>query len=118
MADHSTTPFNHAGASFEVAMHADAGKATVLVAPDWSDRVWVRFFADTQAPPTARTTTAGWVHSEGTAAELIGVNAMPVLDGEVYYADRKDPVGPWTLYLACDTNSGYAVVRFEKAGNH
>lgn len=118
MADHSTTPFNHAGASFEVTMHADAGKATVLVAPDWSDRVWIRFFSDTQAPPTARTDSAGWHSASGTAGELIGADAFPVLEGEAIYADRKDPVGTWTHYLACAANNGYAVVRYEKAGNH
>lgn len=113
--DYSATPFNHAGASAEVAMHADAGKVVQVVAPAWCDTMLVRFYEATQTPPTPRVTAGGWVGTGGSAGALIGVDAFPVETGEALVVERREAVGTWTLDLACDTAAGVAMVRFERA---
>lgn len=113
--DYSDLDFNHAGASVEVAMHADAGKLTRVTAPHWCDTILVRFYEATQTPPTPRVTAGGWQGVDGTEDALIGVNAFPVETGEVLVVERREVSGPWTIDLACDTGSGVALVRFERA---
>ena len=113
--DYSQIEFNHAGASFQVAMHADAGKLTKVVAPAWCDTILVRFYEATQTPPTPRVTAGGWHGVGGTAAALIGTDAFPVEAGEVLVLERREASGTWTIDLACDTAAGVAMVRFERA---
>ena len=115
MPDYSPTPFDHAGKSLEVAMHADAGKVVQVIAPAWCDTMLVRFYEATQTPPTPRVTAGGWVGTGGTAGALIGVNAFPVETGEAIVLERREAVGTWTVDLACDEAAGVALVRFERA---